>query len=122
MPVYGPIADSIPAMAGGGELQAGDMAIVGDGGDGSGAELFAPKGPGTILPHDVLEGIARGTGGGGAPNVQINNINNSSQNVEMRQGGVSWDAQAKQFVIHTILEDAASGGPVAGMLSGLGRA
>jgi len=51
----------------------------------------------------------------------INNVNNSSQPVDMKQGGVSWDAGARQFIIHTVLEDAASGGPVAGMLSGFSR-
>lgn len=119
----GMAALQIPYLAGGGDLKAGDMAVVGDGGNGSGSELFAPKGPGTILPHDVLQGIAQGGGGsrGGAPNVTINNVNNSSQNVDMKQGGVSYDAEARQFVIHTVLEDAASGGPVAGMLSGFSR-
>jgi hypothetical protein len=112
----------LPFLAGGGDLGAGDMAVVGDGGNGSGAELFAPKGPGTVLPHDVLEGIAKGGGGGGgAPSVTIHNVNNSSQAVDMKQGGVSYDAQARQFIIHTVLEDAASGGPVAGMLSGFSR-
>jgi DNA-binding Xre family transcriptional regulator len=112
----------LPFLAGGGDISSG-MAVVGDGGDGSGSEIFAPKGPGTVLPHDVLEGIAKGggSGSGGPPNVTIHNVNQSSQAVEMKQSGVSYDAQARQFIIHTILEDAASGGPVAGMLSGMGR-
>jgi len=104
----------IPMDAGGGDIADGGMAVVGDGGDGSGSELFAPKGPGTILPHDVLEGVAKGGGSrGGAPSVMINNVNNSSQPVEMKQGGTSWDADAKQFIIHTVLEDMASGGALA---------
>jgi hypothetical protein len=106
-------------MAVGGDIGSDGMAIVGDGSDLSGSEIFAPKGPGTVLPHDVLEGIAKGGGGaGGAPNVTIHNVNNSSQAADMKQGGVSYDAQARQFIIHTILEDAASGGPVAGMVGG----
>jgi hypothetical protein len=113
-------------MAGGGELGGnGDWAVVGDGphGEMDNAEIFAPKGPGSVLPHDVLAGIAKGGGGGngGAPTVQINNINNSSQPVQMKQAGVSFDSEARAFIIHTVLEDAASGGPVAGMLGGFQR-
>jgi len=109
------------AFAGGGEIPDGGMAIVGDGGDGSGSELFAPKGPGTVLPHDVLEGIAKGGsgGGGGAPNVIVNNVNNSSSAVSMKQTGVSWDSDAKQFVINTMLEDMQSGGPTAAAMRGM---
>jgi hypothetical protein len=108
-------------FAGGGDIPDGGMAIVGDGGDGSGSELFAPEGPGTVLPHDVLEGIAKGgPGGSGAPNVTLNNINNSSANVSMRQTGVSWDSDARQFVINTMLEDMQSGGPTAQAMRGFG--
>jgi hypothetical protein len=109
-------------MAGGGELGGnGDWAIVGDSpaGDMSNAELFAPKGPGTVLPHDVLAGIAAGKGGGGgAPHVSVNVINNSSAQVKASPAGVSFDAQARQFVIHTVLEDMNQGGPLAGAMSG----
>lgn len=113
-------------MAGGGELSGNDWAVVGDspGGDMRNAELFAPKGPGTVLPHDVLEGIAKGGSGGGGsapPNVRIVNVNNSSQPVDMKQGGASWDSQAREFVIHTVLEDAQSGGPMAAMMQGFSR-
>lgn len=109
---------SLPYLASGGDLDSG-WAVVGDGGDGSGSELFAPKGPGTVLPHDVLEGIASMKGGGGgAPNVTINNVNNSSSQVKMSQAGASWDSQAKQFVIHTVLEDMEQGGPMSAALSG----
>lgn len=106
------------ADANGGDIDTG-WAIVGDGGDGSGSELFAPKGPGTVLPHDVLQGIASMKGGGGgAPNVTINNVNNSSSQVKMSQAGASWDAGAKQFVIHTILEDMEQGGPMSAAMAG----
>ena len=118
------ISDLIPETpmdAGGGDIGAGGMAIVGDGGDGSGSELFAPSGPGTVLPHDVLEGIAKGGGSrGGAPNVTLNNINNSSANVSMKQTGVSWDSDARQFVINTMLEDMQQGGPTSQAMRGLG--
>ena len=111
-------ADGQGLFAGGGDIDHG-WAIVGDGGDGSGSEIFAPKGPGTILPHDVLEGMASGgRGGGGAPSVTINNINNSSSQVSMKQAGVSYDAQAKQFIIHTVLEDMNQGGPLSSAMSG----
>lgn len=112
-------------MAGGGSLGSGDWAIVGDSpsGDMSNAEAFAPSGPGTVLPHDVLEGIAKGGGGGGggAPSVVIHNTNNATQPVAMKSGGVSWDSDAKQFIIHTVLEDASNGGPVASMMGGFQR-
>lgn len=117
------LSPGVIAMAGGGDIPAGGMAIVGDSpsGDMSNAELFAPKGPGSVLPHDVLKGLAAGRGGGGAPSVQIMNVNNSSQAVDMKHGGTSFDADARAFIIHTVLEDAASGGPVAGMLGGFQR-
>ena len=107
-------------FAGGGDINDG-WAIVGDGGDGSGSEIFAPKGPGTVLPHDVLESLAANRGGGGAPNVTINTINNSSSPVQQNSAGLSWDGQAKQFVIHTVLEDMNTGGPVSAALSGFAR-
>lgn len=114
---------SIPYMANGGMLNAGDWAVVGDGknGDMSNAELFAPGGPGTVLPHSVLEGIAASRAGGvvgAAPNVSVNVINNSSANVSASPAGVSYDAAAKQFVIHTVLEDMNQGGALAGAMSG----
>lgn len=112
-----------PGYATGGDIAGGNWAIVGDGGDGSGSELFAPKGPGTVLPHDVLEGLARGGGSsrGATPNVTINTINNSSQPVQQTQSGVSWDSDARQFVIHTVLEDMQQGGPMSMALNGFSR-
>jgi hypothetical protein len=108
-------------FATGGDYKSG-WAVVGDGGDGSGSELFAPKTPGTILPHEVLEGLAKGgqRGSGGAPSVTVNNINNSSSPVQMKQAGVSWDAQARQFIIHTVLEDMQQGGPMSTAMQGFG--
>jgi hypothetical protein len=53
--------------------------------------------------------------------VTIQTINNSSAQVQHTQAGVSWDAQAKQFIIQTVLEDANSGGPINGMMSGFAR-
>jgi hypothetical protein len=45
-------------------------------------------------------------------------VNNSSQPVEMKQAGVSFDAEAKQFIIHTVLEDASTGGPISTAFGG----
>jgi hypothetical protein len=110
--------EGLTGFANGGDIDKG-WAVVGDGGDGSGSELFAPKGPGTVLPHDVLEGLASAKGGGGAaPNVTVNTINNSSNPVQQKQAGVSWDGQARQFIIHTVLEDMQQGGPMSAAMQG----
>lgn len=113
------------AMANGGHIGDGGWAIVGDtpGGDMSNAELFAPDGPGTVLPHDVLAGIAsaKGGGGSGAPNVSVNVVNNSSAQVSASPAGVTYDSQARQFVIQAVLEDMNQGGPLAGAMSGFSR-
>lgn len=103
----------LPAFAGGGDISG--PALVGE----EGPEIFAPSGPGTILPNDVLEGLAK-SGGGGAPNVTINNTNNSSQPVQMRQTGVSYDSELKEFVVHTVLEDMTQGGAMAQAMRGFG--
>jgi hypothetical protein len=43
-------------LAGGGDVDAGSSYIVGDGGNGSGAEVFSPSQPGRITPLDKLGG------------------------------------------------------------------
>ncbi|HEY1502587.1 MAG TPA: hypothetical protein VGF88_23635 [Acidobacteriaceae bacterium] len=97
------LTETIPGFSDGGEPDG--LSMVGE----AGPELFMPKGPGTILPNDLLNSIA---GGGGAPNVTINNVNNSSSPVTMKAPQVSYDAQAKQFVIQTVIEDMQGGGPM----------
>jgi hypothetical protein len=47
---------SLPMLAGGGDVDAGSSYIVGDGGNGSGAEVFSPSQPGRITPLDKLGG------------------------------------------------------------------
>ncbi len=46
-------------------------------------------------------------------NITSNVINQTSNPVQAQPSTVSYDSQLKQFVIHTILEDQASGGPMA---------
>jgi hypothetical protein len=92
----------------------------------NGPELMFPKGPGTIMPDPELffpKDAAPTMPSGalsdmmrvptnGPPNVTMNITNASSQPVTARQTGTSFDAQMKSFVIQTILEDQASGGPI----------
>jgi hypothetical protein len=65
--------------------------------------------------------LAANRGGGGTPNVTINTINNSSSPVQQSTAGVNYDSQAKQFIIHTVLEDMNQGGPVSAAMSGFAR-
>lgn len=105
---------SIPGFASGGDPTG--LSIVGE----KGPELFVPKGPGTILPNDVLDKVSSASEGGHGPNVTVNVSNQSSQPVTMRQTGMSYDAQAKHFVLHTVLEDLSSGGPMSQAMKGFG--
>ncbi len=106
---------SVPGFAAGGDPTG--LSIVGE----KGPELFMPKGPGTILPNDALTKISQSSGGDShGPNVTVNVSNQSSQPVTMRQTGMSYDAQARQFVLHTVLEDMNSGGPMSQAMKGFG--
>jgi hypothetical protein len=97
------------ARASGGPVEAGKTYLVGE----NGPEPFTPGVGGHISPTSTLQQIAKSSGGGGAPNVTTNIINNSSQPVQAQPSQVSYDSQMKQFIIHTILEDQASGGATA---------
>jgi hypothetical protein len=97
---------SFPAAANGGDIVG--PTLVGE----SGPEIFSPSGPGTITPNSALADLAKGGGANATPNVTINNVNNSSQPVQMKQTGVSYDAEMRQFVVHTVLEDMSQGGPM----------
>jgi len=87
-----------------------------------GMELWTPPAKGgTVTPSDVLEGLAKGGGGGGgAPNVTMNLVNQSSQPLQSKPPSVSYDAQARQFIVHTVIEDMQQGGPVSMALRGIG--
>ena len=108
------ITAMIPGAATGGDIDG--LTMVGE----QGPELFMPNTPGTVIPNDLLGSLSKGGSGGGAPSVTINNVNNSSQPVTMKQGGVSYDSQARQFIVHTVLEDMQQGGPVSQALRGIG--
>jgi hypothetical protein len=108
----GAINMPVSAYAEGGDYGAGPR-IIGE----NGPELDFPKGPGTILPNDAFQNLSR-SGGGGVPNVTMNVTNASSQPVTARQTGTSMDSDMKNFVIHTILEDHANGGPISAAQQG----
>ena len=48
----------------------------------------------------------------------INMSNNTSQPATMRQTGMSYDSEMKQFVVHTVLENLSQGGEIAQAASG----
>jgi hypothetical protein len=98
---------SVLGFADGGDPPTDRPSMVGE----NGPELFFPKGPGTVTPNSMLSQISEG-GGGKAPNVTLNVTNASSQPVTARTTGTSFDSDMKQFIIHTVLEDHASGGPI----------
>lgn len=102
----------MPGFASGGDFAGGPMMVGEDG-----PELMFPKGPGTVIPNDALQNLSR-SGGSGVPNVTMNITNASSQPVTARQTGTSFDSDMKAFVIHTILEDHASGGPISAAAGG----
>jgi hypothetical protein len=106
----------ILGFAGGGEPPTDAPSLIGE----KGPELFFPKGPGTVVPSDVVSKMAQGAGGGAA-NVSVNVINNSSQPVTARPGPTSFDPDMKSYVVHTILEDMAQGGPIAQGMQGFGQ-
>jgi hypothetical protein len=109
-------------FADGGDYSADTPRIVGE----EGPELDFPKGPGTIMPDPELffpKNAAPSMPSGalseltkvassGPPNVTMNVTNASSQPVTARQTGTSFDSDMKAFVIHTVLEDHAMGGPI----------
>jgi lambda family phage tail tape measure protein len=94
------------------------------------AQVVGEKGPeiwqpptrgGTILPTAAVRALGEGGGGGGrAPSITQNIINNSSQPVTAQAPQVSFDTQLKSYVINTVLEDHAQGGPIAQSMRGLG--
>jgi hypothetical protein len=119
-----------PAFAGGGDYSGDSPIITSE----DGPELMFPKGPGTIMPDPelffpkdaaptmpsgALSDLTR-VPSSGPPNVTMNITNASSQPVTARQTGTSFDSDMKAFVIHTILEDHASGGPISAASQGGG--
>jgi hypothetical protein len=99
----------VPFFADGGDYSGNGPIITSE----KGPELMFPKGPGTVLPSTVLQKISETSSGASAPSVAVNVVNNSSQPVTAQTGGVSYNADMKAFIIHTILEDQAQGGPTA---------
>ena len=87
------------------------LSVVGE----RGPELWSPPSKGgTITPHETLTKLAEGGGGGGGRGVSIvsNVINQTKNPVTAQPSQVSYDSEMRQFVVHTILEDHAQGGPI----------
>jgi hypothetical protein len=80
-------------------------------------ELFFPKDAAPTMPSGALADLTRAPSSG-PPNVTMNITNASSQPVTARTTGTSFDSDMKAFVIHTILEDHASGGPISAASQG----
>jgi hypothetical protein len=95
---------ALPGFAAGGDPTG--PSIVGE----NGPEIFVPKGPGTVVPNNVVQKLADSGGGGKAPNVTTNIVNQTSTPVTAQPSQVSYDEQLRSFVIHTILTDQATGG------------
>jgi hypothetical protein len=98
------VISGLPGFASGGDPTG--PSIVGE----NGPELFTPKGPGTITPNSALQKLSEQGSGGGQPNVTINMSNNTSSPATMRQTGMSYDSEARQFIVHTVLENMSQGG------------
>lgn len=110
---YGTSDGSVPGFAGGTDSAPDGLAMVGE----NGPELVNLPGGSRVISNSILDSLARS--GGGAPSVIIHNTNNSSQPVQMRQTGVNYDVQMKQFVLHTVLEDMEQGGPTIQAMRGI---
>ena len=104
----------LPGHAKGGP--ADGPSIVGE----EGPELFVPNAPGNVVSNSTLKSMAS-SGGSQGPNVNFQVVNNSSQNVNARETGRSYDHESKQFIVHTVLEDLQQGGSLSGAIGGMGR-
>jgi len=96
---------------------------------GGGPQIIGEKGPevwqpplrgGSIISNKDLATQLTGGGGGGSRgiSVQSNIINQSSQPVTAQAPKVSYNSEMKSFIIHTILEDHAQGGPTSAIGAG----
>lgn len=114
--IFAKIFSNLPHFAAGGSPDG--PSIVGE----NGPELYTPPAKGgTITPNGVLTKLAESGGGGGrGVNVTTNIVNQSRQPVTAQPSQVSYDSQMKEFVISTVLEDHATGGPIAQSLRGIG--
>ena len=87
-----------------------------------GAGLMGEAGPEAIMPLARTSsghlGVRTAGGGQQAMSVQVNVINQSSQNVSAKSGPMQFDG--KSFVINTILQDVQNNGPLRGLMAGGG--
>lgn len=78
--------------------------------------IIAKKGEGVFTPEQ-MKALGRG-GGGTAPNVQVNVINQSSQDVNAQKGdGARFDGE--KWVMDIVLKNAVTPGPMRDMLQGI---
>lgn len=102
-------ATGLPGFATGTDNMTGP-AWVGE----AGPEIWMPpqKG-GSVISNDTLKRVAENGGGGGkAPSITQNIVNQTRQPVTAQQPSVSYDSQLRQFVIQTVLTDHEEGGPM----------
>ena len=99
----------------GGETSGG-LAVFGE----SGPEIAQlPRGS-SVTPNNMLSKLAESGGGGKTPSVTTNIINQTSQPVTSQPSKVDYDKELGQFIIHTVLMDHASNGPIAQSMQGFG--
>ena len=99
---------SIPALAHGGPLASGQLALVGE----KGPELFIPKVAGTIIPNNRA-GSAGSVIGGSTVNVVVNN-NASGAEASVEEGtGSNGERETRVFIENIIANDIARNGPAA---------
>ena len=108
-------AAGLPQFANGGMPDG--PSIVGE----KGPELWMPpQRGGNVTSNAMLSKIAETGGGGGkAPSVTTNIINQSSQPVQAQPSQVDWHGELRQYIISTVLSDHASNGPIAQSMQGM---
>jgi len=87
----------------------------------AGPEIWTPpQSGGSIIPAGLSQKLADTGGGNGGINVTSNVINQTSNPVQAQPSKVSYDSDMKSFIIHTVIEDASSGGPTSQIMGGGG--
>lgn len=87
----GSVIAGLPHKAGGGPVSANRAVVVGDGGNGSGTEVFVPTTAGNILPNEFVQGVTNmansrneSRGGDTHNNFNYSPVINATENVDQR--------------------------------------